>query len=212
MSSLVEFEVFRDHLGVAATDPAVDDVSRLLDAICAEVRRMARRDFEGDEGGSYDQVIRIRGEWEITLPHVPVRTITSISRQWFDGTEEDPYLASDFRLEDATRGLIRLRPGAGWLGRADWDSDPRRHGHQYHGPDYVRVVWTTTGEIPADIPQAVLDWGKARWDTRDRVAGLVGYTTGQDSETYSEKLAGQPPRDVSRAILGTRHATGGGVV
>ena len=31
--SVIEFEVFRDYLGVGATDPEVDDVSRLYDAI-----------------------------------------------------------------------------------------------------------------------------------------------------------------------------------
>ena len=127
MPPLVEFEVFRDYLGVAAADPAEDDVSRLLDAICAEARRLSRRDFEGDEGGSYDQVIRIRGVREFALPHVPVRAITSIAPAYFDGTTGDVYATTDYRVEDADRGLIRLR----------------------FGPEYVRAIWTTTGAMPA---------------------------------------------------------------
>lgn len=206
---LVEFEVFRDYLGVDAADPLVDDVSRLLDALCAEIRRLARRDFEGDEGGSYDEVIRIRGAEEFTLPHVPVRTITSVARHWFDGTEESAYLPSDYRLEDAARGLVHLRPGAGWLGRADWSE---RHGIRPHGPEYVHVIWTTTGEMSAALPQALLDWGKARWDGRARDPDLASYKTGDDAESYFANLAGHAPRSVLKAIYGSRHATGGGVV
>ena len=190
MPPLVEFEVFRDYLGVGATDPLVDDVSRLLAALGVAVRRGARRAFEGDEGGSYDQVIRIRGVREFILPHVPVRAITSIAPAYFDGTVGDVYATTDYRLEDADRGAIRLR----------------------YGPEYVRVIWTTTGDIPASIPQAVLEWGKARWDDRERNPGLASYETGDDAESYFASLAGKPPHDVLLAILGARHATGGGVV
>jgi hypothetical protein len=190
LPSLVEFEVFRDHLGVAADAPEVDAVSKLLDAICAEVRRIARRSFEGDEGGAYSQVIRIRGAREFTLPQVPVAAVASIAPAYFDGTVGDAWDTWDWRLEDASRGLVRLRFAA----------------------EYVAVVWTTTGDIPAQIPQAVLEWGKSRWESRDQVAGLTGYKTGDDSETYSEAIAGKPSHDVMRAILGVRHATGGGVV
>jgi hypothetical protein len=190
MPPVIEYEVFRDHLGVAAGDPAEDDVSRLFDAINARIRRLTRRDFEGDTGGSYDQVIRIRGMEEFTLPHVPVRDIASIARVAFDGTEDAPYETTDYRVEDAERGLIRLRRLA----------------------EYVRVVWTTTGEMSAAVPQACLDWGKARWDATDRPADLAGYTTGQDSESYFEAVAGRPPRDVLLTLLGERRASGGGVV
>jgi hypothetical protein len=208
MAPIVEFEVFRDYLGVAATDPLVDDVSRLFDAIDAEVRRLTRREFEGLEGGSYNQVLRIRGVREFTLPFVPVRTITSIARVWFDGTEEPAYLATDYRLEDPARGLVHLRPGSGSTGRPAWDEGEAAG----RGPEYVRVVWTTTGNYPADLPQAVLDWGKARWDSRDRDPGLASYQTGDDAENYFASLAGHAPRAVLQAIYGARHATGGGVV
>ena len=190
MPPLVEFEVFRDYLGVAAADPAEDDVSRLLDAICAEARRLSRRDFEGDEGGSYDQVIRIRGVREFALPHVPVRAITSIAPAYFDGTTGDVYATTDYRVEDADRGLIRLR----------------------FGPEYVRAIWTTTGAMPADLPQGILEWGKARWDSRDRDPALASYETGEDAESYFASLAGKPPHGVLLVIMGARHATGGGVV
>jgi hypothetical protein len=190
LPSLIEFEVFRDFLGVAADATEVDDVSRLLDAICAEARRLTRRDFEGDEGGSYSEIYRIRGEREFTLPHVPVASITSINRVYFDGTEDAAYEATEWRLEDAARGLVRLGFTA----------------------EYIRVVYRTTGEIEAQVPQAVLEWGKARWDDRDRVPILASYRTGDDAESYFEALAGRPPGDVMRALLGVRHATGGGVV
>lgn len=190
MPPIVEFEVFRDYLGVAATDPAVDDVSRLFDAIGAEVSRLTRRAYEGDEGGSYDQVIRIRGVREFTLPFVPVREITSIAPAYFDGTLGDVYATTDWRLEDAARGRVHLR----------------------FRPEYVRVVWTTTGAFAADLPEAILEWGKSRWDSRDRASDLASYETGDDAETYFASLAGQPPKSVLRAILGVRHATGGGVV
>jgi hypothetical protein len=190
MANVIEFEVFRDYLGVAADAVEIDDVSKLYDAIGSQVRRITRRDFEGDEGGSYDQVIRIREEREFDLPHVPVEAITSIRQAFFDGTEDNPYDAEQWRLEDAARGRIRLLPRA----------------------EYVRVVWTTTGEIPAEVPQAFLEWGKTRWDERDRTGGLASYSTGADSESYFATLAGRPPRDVMLALLGVQHSTGGGVV
>lgn len=206
---LVEYEVFRDHLGVAAADPLEADTYRLLDAICVTVRRLTRRAFEGDEGGSYTQVIRIRGAREFTLPHVPVRAIASIARVRFDGTVDDPYATTDWRLEDAARGRVRLLPGASaWAGPMAFRSRDANWG----GPEYVQAVWTTTGEIPADLPQAVLDWGKARWDVRDQNPALASYKTGEDAESYFASLAGKPPADVMRAVLGSRHATGGGVV
>jgi len=190
VGAVIEFEVFRDYLGVAATDPEVDDVSLLFNAINAEIRRLTHRAFEGDGGGSYDHVIRLHGEREFTLPWGPVASITSIARVHFDATEDDPYETTLWRLEDADRGLVHLSRSV----------------------EYVRVVWTTTGEIPAQLPQACLDWGKTRWDERARTAGLTSYHTGQDAEAYSEVLAGLPPRTAMLAILGVAHLTGGGVV
>jgi hypothetical protein len=204
MGAVIEFEVFRDYLGVAATDPDVDAVSLLFDAINAEIRRLTHRAFEGDDGGSYDQVIRIRGLREFSLPWTPVKAISSIARVHFDGTEDDPYPATQWRLEDADRGLVALRSIGFWEGR------PVESWHA--SPEYVRVIWTTTGEIPAQLPMACLEWGKARWDERDQAAGLASYTTGADSESYFANLAGRPPCSALLAIMGTAHVVGGGVV
>lgn len=191
MGNVVEFEVFRDHLGVGATDPQVDDVSKLYDAIMAEIRRITRRSFEGDEGATYDQVIRTYGAEEFRLPFVPVDELVSITRVRFDGTEDDePFETDRYRLEDADRGRIRLLPRC----------------------EYVRVVWTVTGAIPAQAPWAALEWGKARWDDRDRSSSLSSYQTGQDAESYAVTLAGQPPRQVIAALLGFANVSGGGVV
>lgn len=204
MGAVIEFEVFRDYLGVAATDPEVDAVSLLFNAINAEIRRLTHRAFEGDGGGSYDQVVRIHGEREFTLPWGPVASITSIARVHFDGTEDDPYEATQWRLEDADRGVVALRPTGYWR--------PGSPARWLSNPDYIHIVWTTTGEIPAQLPQACLDWGKTRWEERDRTAGLASYGTGQDAESYFPALAGLAPRTALLAILGVAHLTGGGVV
>lgn len=192
--AIVEFEVFRDYLGVGSTDPEVDDVSRLYDAIASEVKRLTRRDFEGDQGGSYNEVIRLDGAEEFVLSHVPVKSLTSIAQVFFDGAQDTAYATSAWRLESAKRGLVRLRAGG------------------ERGPGYVRVIWTTTGEIPADAPVAFLEWGRDRWSQRGQDGALSGYTTGQDAETYFAGLAGKPPRSALLALLGIRHATGGGKV
>ena len=190
MPPVVEFEVFRDYLGVAADAVEVDDVSRLFDAINASIRRLTKRAYEGDEGGSYDQVIRIRDLAEFTLPHAPVEAIASIAPAYFDGTVGTAYTATDWRLEDAVRGVVRLR----------------------FTTEYVRVVWTTTGAMSATIPQACLEWGKNCWESREVRADLAGYKTGDDEESYFASLAGHPPRAVLVALYGERHATGGGPV
>jgi hypothetical protein len=203
VGAVIEFEVFRDYLGVGATDPEVDAVSLLFDAINAEIRRLTHRAFEGDDGGSYDQIIRIRGLREFTLPWTPVKAIASIARVRFDGTEDDPYPATDWRLDDAARGLIALRSSGSWEGPpARW----RRN------PDYIHVIWTTTGEIPAQLPMACLEWGKTRWEERDRAAGLASYSTGADAESYFQALAGLAPRAAMLSIMGVAHLVGGGVV
>lgn len=189
LPALVEFEVFRDHLGVEPHAPEIDDVSRLLDAICFEVRRLTRRRLEGDEGGSYDRILRLRGASELVLPEVPVASISSITPVAFDGTAEDPLPPSAWRLENPEQGHVLL------LTRPEW----------------VRVIWRTTGEIPASIPQAVLEWGKARWLARDRDPALASYRTGDDAEGYFEGIAGAPPATVGIVLVGLAHRRGGGV-
>lgn len=188
MGNVVEWEVFRDRLGVGATDPEADLASLLFDAINAECRRLANREFEGDEGATYDEIYRLAGANEFTLAHVPVREITSIAKHNFDGTDEDAYEVDRWRLEDAERGRIRIRPT----------------------PEYVRVVYKVTGAIPAQATWACLEWGADRWAARDTPGGLSSYTTGEDSESYSVTLAGRPPRQVITALLGIKHVVGGG--
>lgn len=190
MGNVVEFEVFRDHLGVDPLDPEIDTASKLYDAINAEIRRLTNRAFEGDEGATYSEVYRLAGAEEFTLRHVPVSTVTSIAKHNFDGTDEEAYEADRWRLEDVDRGLIRIRPT----------------------PEYVRVIYAVTGAIPPQAPMAALDWGKDRWETRSQPGGLISYQTGEDAESYSVTLAGRPPRTVLLALLGIKHITGGGVV
>jgi hypothetical protein len=199
MTTIVDFDVFRDHLHVAADSPEVSDVALLLDAISAEVRRISRLGLEGAPT-DYDEVLRVFGVLEFRLPHVPVASIASIRKVNFDGTEEEPYATTDWRLEDADRGRIHLRTGSSWL---TW----RRM-----GPEYLRVIWTVTGAIGAAIVQASLEWGRDRWVQIDRSAGLASYATGNDSESYFAQLAGLPPRGVMRALLGERVSSFAGVV
>jgi hypothetical protein len=203
VGAVIEFEVFRDYLGVAATDPDVDWVNLLFNAINAEIRRLTHRAFEGDGGGSYDQVFRVQGIREFTLPWTPVKAIASIARVHFDGTEDDPLEVTQWRLEDADRGVVALRSSGYWGGSpARWWRDS----------DYLHVIWTTTGEIPAQLPMACLDWGKTRWEEQGRSPSLASYKTGDDAESYFAVLAGLPPRSAMLAILGTAHVIGGGVV
>ena len=95
-----------------------------------------------------------------------------------------------WRLVDAARGVVRLGFTA----------------------EYIRVIFRTTGEIEAQVPQAILEWGKASWDDRERNPGLASYQTGDDAESYFASLAGKPPHSVGTALMSVRHATGGGVV
>lgn len=78
---------------------------------------------------------------------------------------------------------------------------------------FVEVVYRVTGEIPDSINEAVLEWIEARWTTTpSRLAGLVSYKTGDDSETYSDAIAGAPPRSVSRALGLIAHRRGAAVI
>lgn len=191
MVAIVDFDVFRNHLGVEADDPQEADVERLYDAIGAEIRRITRRALEG-EAATYDEILRLHGAREFQLRHVPVEAVTSINRVRFDATEDDPYEATQWRLEDAPTGRIRLADSL--------------------SPEYVRVIWTVTGEIPAQLPEAYLEWGKARWDDKDRPAALASYQTGDDAESYFASLAGKAPSPVMVVLVGLAHRTGGGPV
>lgn len=195
---IVDFDEFRDYLGVGASDPQVPAVQRLYDAIGAEILRITRRDFEGGET-DYTEVIRLRGAQEFTVSHVPLESVTSIAKHNFDGTDEDPYAADRWRIEDVVTGRIRLLPT----------------------PEYIKVIYTTTGVIPAQVPLAYFEWGKAQWAVGTAEdpppPWLASYKTGDDAESYfeggaSQQIAGQPPRDVLVTLLGIANLTGGGVV
>jgi hypothetical protein len=188
--SIVEFEVFRDELGVAADSPDVDRVSKLYEAIGEEIERLTRRRFAGDEGATYTETIRIREEREFSVANVPVASIASIAPVAFDGTVGDVYAADEWRLESAARGRIRIRART----------------------EYVQVVYAIPAGAPAAIVQAFLEWGKTRWGERDRTGGLASYSTGADSESYFATLAGRPPRGVMVALLGARHDAVAGVI
>lgn len=185
---LIEVEVLAASLGVSLDTPEGDDLRRLSAAVSAEIRRLTRRAFEGDGGGSYTETIRLHGASGFTLPHVPVQAVTSIRREAFDGTLETALTSGYWRLEDAARGRIEIR---------------------HRGWERARVAWTTTGEIPVDVAQAAADWVASRWEARGIAAGQTGYRTGEDAETWSATHVGRPPADVARVLAGVGHLVGG---
>lgn len=189
MSEIVAFVTFRDHLGVGAADPEEPAVQRLYDAIGDEIERITGRVFT-TAAATYTEVLRLRGADEFTVAHVPVASITSIAKRNFDGTDEAVYDADRYRLEDADRGRIRIKPS----------------------PEYAKVIYATTGGIPHAAVQAYLEWGKARWDERDQAPAMTSYRTGEDAEGYSVTLAGRPPRSAIAALLGLAHVSGGGPI
>lgn len=154
-------------------------VSGLLDAMSDVVRKRTRRALEG-EPTDYDQVIQIRGAYVFNLPFGPVDPDAGIviTPVLFDGEELDALEESQVRLEDAETGRVRITA---------------KH-------EYVRVEWTATGEISASIRQAVFEWLKDRFDSRDRARDLASYQTGDDAESYFASLAGQPPASLAAAI------------
>lgn len=188
---VVAFDVFRDHLGVAADSAEVDDVRILFDALNAECRRITGLGFEGAGGATYDEIIRTFGAREFTLPRGPVASITSLTRQAYDGTDDGaPFDTRRYRLEEAARGRVSVLASA----------------------EYIHAVWVVTGEVPPQVVEAMLEWGKDRWDTRDQAAGLSSYQTGQDAESYSVTLAGKPPRGAIALLLAVSVVPHGAVV
>jgi hypothetical protein len=183
--SLIEVEVVADRLAVVPDTTDWDDLVRLTAAVSSAIRRMTRRAFEGDEGGTYDEIIRLHGSQEFTLPNVPVQSVTSIQRVSYDGTADDAWPTTDWRLEDAARGRVSIRRGA----------------------QRVRVIYRTTGDIPEHISQAAADWIAARWAARPLGAGQTGYKTGEDAETWSAERVGRPPTDVAIALGLETHVT-----
>lgn len=74
----------------------------------------------------------------------------------------------------------------------------------------VEVVWRVSGEIPSYVDEATAEWVETRWTTTPaRRAGLSGYKTLHDSETYDEKLLpGSVPPAVMRMLGLTSHRQG----
>ena len=190
--ALVDRDEFRRYLGVEAEAADAVYVGRMLDALCAEYRRLCRRDLEG-AATNYDEVYHLfNRQHAFLLRHVPVSVVTSINRVDFDATEDDAYDETDWRLEDTERGLVRLRAA----------------------PEYVRVVYTATGEVPEHVPMDILEWGKYAWAEAER-GGLASYQTGADAENYFASKIGKPPSRVARGIMGLWRSaplSGSGVV
>lgn len=80
-------------------------------------------------------------------------------------------------------------------------SDPQRGSVEMPGSRrLLRCIWRVSGDVPADIERATLRWLGARWSMRGEAAGLASYSTGDDSESYDAKLAGEAPAEVGRVL------------
>lgn len=200
------------ELGITAGTAAATDVARINGAISGEIRRICRREFEGAQT-AYTETMRIRRMWEFNLPHTPVAEIDSITRVYLDGSADEPYTSDSYMLEDSETGLVRLGV---YFGPRAWATDvaPNDGSSRFPlgAPDYVSVAWKTTGEIPAPITLASIQWLKARWANWDGRWDLMQYKTGEDMERYDPALVGVMPHDVARALALYHHSTGGGVV
>lgn len=188
-AGLVSLDTALSLLGVAAGSADEDRVAQLLDDVSAEIRHLTRRGLEGTPT-TYDEVLPISGSL-LRLPRGPLSSIVSIRRSYFDGTLDTAYSVTDWRFDDMARGRVSLYSSVtGW----------------------VRVVYTTTGEVPAPIIQACLDWLKARWYEHQRDSALASYSTGGDSESYFDSRVGKPPGNVARTLAMYFRTTAGGVV
>lgn len=197
-AGIVSLEDALDTLGLTSDAGAQDDrVARLLNAVSAEIRRMTRRGFEGDVT-SYDEIVAVADDGYVRLPHVPVFAVTSLAHVHFDGTEDDVYLATRWRVENADTGLVLLF------------GDYCRHWRSCcHGPRRVRAIWAVTGEITADIEQAALEWIADRWTSRRR-GRMTSRSNGVVSESWGP--LGPPPPGVGRTIAGYFTSSSGGPI
>lgn len=215
MDPIVTLERALAYVHVAADAPEATDVSGMLDAISAEVRSLTNRALEGGDGADYDEIIRIDRQQEFYLTQVPVDpdqpiTITPVL---FDGTELDTLDTTQWRLEDAATGRIRvLATMRGWAGGDAIQSPPHRLARYDSGPEYVHATWSTTGSVSPALTFGILEWLKTRWDARTTPPHLAGYVTGKDAETYFAGLIGSVPPSVARAIIGSWHPSNGGVI
>jgi len=76
----------------------------------------------------------------------------------------------------------------------------------------LRVVWRVTGAVPLDLQDAVVDWVEQKHATRGKSAGMTGYTTGADSESYDATMVGQPTPNIARVLARYWRSTRNGVV
>jgi hypothetical protein len=193
------------ELGLTSGTQAATDAGRILNAVSAEIRRICRRGFEGSKTTYTAELYRLRGALEFNLLHTPVESITSITRVYLDGSADEAYDTTEYLLENAETGHVRLGT---YYGPRAWP----RHWSRDRGPDYVKVTYAATGEIPDPISNATYEWLKARYATWNERSDLAAYKTGDDSENYFASLAGLPPHNVARALALYHHNTGGGVV
>jgi len=185
-------------VGVDALAPEATTVGLYLDAISEEMRRLSRRALEGTST-DYDMIIRVYESPEFVLPQVPIdleKPITVVPCL-FDGTVLYELAPTEWRVEDANRGRMRILEYV-------W----HRMIRIFRRYEYVRVTWSTTGEIPATIRLGCLTWLKDEWIHRDQSRALAGYQTGKDAETYFPNMIGVPPRSVARALGLAWHAPG----
>ena len=194
---LVSMETALEALDMSADSPKVGLVRILLDAISARIRSVTGRMLEGSPT-TWDEIYRLNGG-ELWLRGVPIASIASIRRVAFDGTEDDPYEATSWRLENPASGHIRLR--------GLWERWARE---MVEMPPYVRVVYTTTGVVGPQFVMATIEWLKARWEDFSRDRALASYSTGSDSESYNTAVAGKTPYSVAAELAGLSHLTGTG--
>jgi hypothetical protein len=184
---LVSLPTLLTALGVASDSPKVPLVQILLDAVSAEIRRLTGRELDGAVT-TRDEIHRVGGRDYLWLRHVPVISVTSISRSAFDGTIDDPYTTDRWRLENPTTGLIRLATR----------------------PPYARVIYVGSGLVTAQYVMAAIEWCKARWEDFTRDHALASYSTGSDSESYNTAVAGRPPIGVAGQLATLAHIAGHG--
>lgn len=186
---LVARSLVFQEVGIEEDDAKATRLRLLIDAVSSRIRRITRRDFAGGVT-TWDEVYRLDGASTLVLRHVPIVAVASIRAAYFDGTEDDPYETTLFRVEDARRGRIQLA---------------RR-------PGYVRVVYTASGAVLPEVITAALEWILFRWNTWARDPGLANYKTGDDSESYFASLAGKPPPEVLATLRPLIHNIGGGPI
>lgn len=186
------------RLNAAPGSAEADRIEAIVEGVLVTIRRMTGMGLEGTPT-QYTERVRISsGLGDIVLAHGPILSVQSISRLYWNGQVAFVYGVADWWMTD---GRLTLRPFA---------SSSRAWGYDRFmtvgSPTDVQVIYTTTGEIPADVVKAVWRWVEA--DVQDH-GGLVSYTNGADSETYRPFAA---PTGVSAVLAGYYRPRTGGVV